>query len=147
MPKTALVFEGSTPAVSTADSGLSISELERYASEWFVNCEYEQLSPTTIEVRRIFLKNLLWFLQHRKFQTCDTSELKQFMLYLGTGHEEPGGRWGNPHLKKPLRPHSIKDYHTCLLYSSSGWLRRRLLMPRQWNASSLPKLVKKSSSR
>jgi site-specific recombinase XerD len=40
---------------------------------------------------------------------------------LSKGHEEPGGRFGNPQLKKPLRPISIKDYYVNF-YSLFKWI-------------------------
>jgi len=101
-----------SPLVCTS---LDTADVERYSQEFLLNCKYQQLSATTIEVRRIFLKNLIWFLKHRGFTECATSpQLREFFLYLRTGHEEPCGRWGNPNLRKPLRPVSVKDYYICL---------------------------------
>jgi integrase/recombinase XerD len=107
MARRALVSESPSTTISTG-------ELEQYTQEWLLHCEYEQLSKTTIEVRQVFLKNLIWFLNHRQIEQCGTSELRQFFLYLRNGHEEEGGRWGNKQLTKPLRPVSIRDYHICL---------------------------------
>ena len=39
-------------------ANLSTAEIERYSQEFLLNCRYLQLAETTIEVRRIFLKNL-----------------------------------------------------------------------------------------
>ena len=41
-------------------------------------------------------------------------ELRQFLAYLNKGHEEPGGRFGNPQLTHPVRPRTVKDYHSHL---------------------------------
>ncbi len=93
---------------------LSIEELQRATQDWLFECEYRFQSPASLESKRVFTKNLLWFLNHRGYQKCGLPELRQFFLYLMHGHEEPGGRFGRHHLNRPLRPVSIKDYHTCL---------------------------------
>lgn len=38
----------------------------------------------------MFLKNLLWFLEHRQEETCGTPQLRAFFHYLRHGHEEAG---------------------------------------------------------
>lgn len=92
-------------------SPLETANLKQCADEWFVFCDYQQFSPRTLEARRMFMRNLFWFLDHRSYTHCDKRELQQFFHYLRTGHEETGGRWGQPKLTKPLRPISVKDYH------------------------------------
>ncbi|HEX8237720.1 MAG TPA: tyrosine-type recombinase/integrase [Abditibacteriaceae bacterium] len=79
-----------------------------------MDCEYRLQSPRTVETRRVFLKNLLWFLEHRGFTDCDTRELRRFFHYLRHGHEEKGGRWSNKQLKASVRPETVKDYWVCL---------------------------------
>ena len=106
----------STPNLSTA-------ELSRLANDWLLDGQFRLHSPNTVATRRIFIKNLLWFLQRRGFASCGKSELKQFFVYLSNGHEEPDGRWGNSQLKKPLRPISVKDYFVNLA-SMFDWLVR-----------------------
>lgn len=101
--------------VSTSPaSSVSVVDLEQYIEEWLIDCDCKQHSPRTNDTRRIFTKNLLWFLRHRGFDRVGLAELRQFFLYLRTGHEDAGGRWGNSQCTKPLRPISIKDYHTCI---------------------------------
>ena len=68
-------------------------------------------SPRTIQTRRIFLGRLLWFLRYRRYSNCGTTELRQFLHYLMRGHEQPGGRWGNPQFKSEVRPITVKDYY------------------------------------
>ncbi len=79
-----------------------------------MECEYRFHSPRTLETRRVLLKNLVWFLNHRRFGSCDTRELKQFFHYLRHGHEEPNGRWGNKQWKDSVRPETVRDYWICL---------------------------------
>ncbi len=90
--------------------GISRHDLSNFANDWLLDGQFRLHSPNTIATRRIFIKNLLWFLERRRFEHCGVTELKHFFIYLSNGHEEPGGRWGNSQLKKPLRPISIKDY-------------------------------------
>lgn len=91
-------------------ASLAVPDLSRLANDWLLDGQFRLHSPCTIATRRVFIKNLLWFLKKHNFQQCGSIELKQFFVYLSNGHEEPGGRWGNPQLKKPLRPISVKDY-------------------------------------
>ena len=89
---------------------LSVPDLSHLANDWLLDGQFRLHSPSTVATRRVFIKNLLWFLKERNFRQCGTTELKHFFVYLANGHEEPGGRWGNPQLKKALRPISVKDY-------------------------------------
>lgn len=84
--------------------------LERYGQEYLLDCDYRLQAASTIAARRIFLKNLVWFLRHRGFDSCGTSELRQFFVYLARGHEEEGGRFGNKQLTRAVRPITHKDY-------------------------------------
>ena len=90
--------------------GISRGDLSQFANDWLLDGQFRLHSPNTVATRRVFIKNLLWFLERRGFGHCGATELKHFFVYLSNGHEEPGGRWGNPQLKKPLRPISVKDY-------------------------------------
>ncbi len=100
--------------VGNKEFGISTIQLESMVEDWLLDCEYRLQSPRTLEVRRMFLKNLLWFLRHRGATCCDTAQLKEFFLYLRHGHEDAGGRWGRKHLNKPVRPITVKDYWVCL---------------------------------
>lgn len=94
--------------------GLAVGDLERLVKDYLLDCDYRMQSPRTIETRRIFFQNLLWFLRHRKMTVCGTAELRQFFSYLQHGHEEPGGRWGQARYKRPVRPITVKDYYVNL---------------------------------
>jgi site-specific recombinase XerD len=59
----------------------------------------------------MLLKKLEWFLTDREKETCSTLELREFLAYVRNGHLEPGGRWGNPHSTRPVRPRTVRDYH------------------------------------
>lgn len=87
---------------------IAIDRLEKFAADWILEGEFRSHSPKTVENRRIFVKNLLWFLNTNNHQSVDSRSLKEFFIYLSKPH--PEGRWGNPRLTKPLRPISEKDY-------------------------------------
>lgn len=98
-------------AVSPASSpAISTDLVERFAQDYLLDCDYRLHSAHTIAARRIFLKNLVWFLHHRGYPCCSAAELRQFFVYLAHGHEEVGGRFGNKQLKRAVRPITHKDY-------------------------------------
>jgi site-specific recombinase XerD len=106
-----LELTGSKTGFSTDTAvSLSVPDLSRLANDWLLDGQFRLHSPNTVATRRVFIKNLLWFLKERNCRQCGPTEMKQFFVYLSNGHEEPGGRWGNPQLKKALRPISVKDY-------------------------------------
>lgn len=78
------------------------------------DCELRLFSPSTITTRRVFFRNLGWFLRTRGFESCGTWEIRQFLYYLAHGHENEGGRFGKPELSSPARPVTIKDYYLAL---------------------------------
>ena len=121
MTETALNSALSKTPQTPQQGDVSTVDLERLAQDYLLDCDYRMQSPRTIETRRIFIKNLLWFLKKRGFARCGTRELRQFFSYLQHGHEEPGGRWGRDNLVKTVRPITVKDYYVnlCCLFN---WL-------------------------
>jgi integrase/recombinase XerD len=101
-------------AKQTEEISITLDVLQVWAEEYFRDCELRLFSPNTIAIRRIFIQNLLWFLHEKGYSKCDTLALRQFFYYLNHGHEEPGGRFGLPHLNKPVRPVTVKDYYRTL---------------------------------
>lgn len=108
-------------AVTTADLG-------HLAQEYLNDCDLRLQSPRTVETRRVLLGNLLWFLRERDYPTCGVTETRHFLHYLMHGHEEPGGRFGNKHLTRPVRPVTVMDYYTCLR-SLFDWLVAQRVIP------------------
>jgi hypothetical protein len=92
----------SNESFGSRSAAIATSKLEGLARDYLLDCDYRMQSPATIATRRVFLERLVWFLQHRQYQVCGTAELRQFLSYLMHGHEEPGGRWGNPRFNKPV---------------------------------------------
>jgi integrase len=98
------------PTDAAAAGAIATPLVERFAQDYLLDCDYRLHSPKTVAIRRIFLKNLVWFLHHRNHQHCGPTELRQFFVYLAHGHEEEGGRFGNRQLKRTVRPITHKDY-------------------------------------
>jgi hypothetical protein len=54
-------------APSGSPGALPVDDLERFASDYLTDCDYRLQAARTIETRRIFIQNLLWFLRHRDY--------------------------------------------------------------------------------
>jgi site-specific recombinase XerC len=46
---------------------------------------------------------------------------REFLQYVSHGHEEPGGRWGNPQQKRPVKPATLAMFH-CELRALANWM-------------------------
>lgn len=105
-----------TKILSNANSVTQLfpNHLPQHLDTYLHQCELSLHSPKSIYTRRVLIGCLIWFLNHREFRKCDTSELQQFFHYLMHGHEEPGGRFGNPRLTRPASPATVRDYYICL---------------------------------
>lgn len=114
MQNTAPYFTPRKPTSSSIYATISVAELTRHAQDWLYDGEYRNHSPRTIEAKRDVVKKLLWFLEHRQYSTCGTPELRQFLAYITTGHLEPGGRWGNPHMTRAVTPRTVASYYVYL---------------------------------
>ena len=118
MKKTALPFTNSekriqsaNTKVSTSEPAIPIAELSRHIEDWLIDGTISEHSPRTLEVRRHAMDKFLWFLREHGYAACSLCEIRRFFAYLQTGHLEPGGRWGNPHQTKPLRPVTVQTFH------------------------------------
>ena len=107
MTKTELLLAKPTDSVSTAC-------LPSHVQNWLFDCEYRNVSDTTIAKYRTMTNNLKWFLEDKKLEVCSKRELQQFILYVRKGHEDPRGRWGNKHNTRPARPSTVGTYFTVL---------------------------------
>lgn len=93
---------------------LSLPDLEYYAEGWGYDGEARMLAKSYVAKRRDVLAKLVWFLKRREATACGLPELRAFLAYLRTAHEEPGGRWGNPREVDPLSAGTVKLYYTML---------------------------------
>ena len=46
----------------------------------------------------------------RRFGPCGTLQLRAFLAYVSTGHEQAGGRWGNPQMQRAVLRRSVHVY-------------------------------------
>jgi site-specific recombinase XerD len=99
------------PRFTVSETALTVFNLERFADGWLLAGDIDQHSPRTIQNRREIVAKLVWFLRRERLEICGTHELRQFLAYLTQGHKEPGGRWGNPRMIRPVNPRTVKDYH------------------------------------
>lgn len=114
MPKKAFTSSSSEPR-------LSLSQLRRIYDEWALDCQLKQFSAKTLDCRKVMLAKFFWFLESRSYSEVGAAEIKYFLGYLATGHTEPGGRWGNPRLTKPMRPVSVRTYYRAL-HAFCAWM-------------------------
>lgn len=97
--------------LTDSTSSLTLRALESYAEQWLLSCEIAQHSEATLANRRLYVKNLLWFLRRYKHETCDVEELRAFFAYLSNKKPDPGGRWGNPQETKPVKSSTVLTYY------------------------------------
>ena len=102
---------------------LSLAELTEGSEEWFYALEARQCSPRTIEVRRIMVRNMLWYFARRGVERVGTLQMRELLSHVKNGHTEPGGRWGNPQGNRPNSERTVRDYYTHLR-SLFRWLVR-----------------------
>jgi site-specific recombinase XerD len=102
------------PRYAKTDDMISIKNLDRYGRGWLLDGEIRQLSNRTIEARTFLLDKLLWHLRRNESEGCGALELKQFLAYISTGHDDPEGRWGNSQCRTKVRPRTVETYFTNL---------------------------------
>lgn len=99
---------------TAGDDPLMPSEVERYWNDWLHDCHGKGYSPKTIQFRADELTRLMWFFENIEYEgktgLCDVRALREFLAYVRHGHQQPGGRWGNPRLTRAARPLTIHRY-------------------------------------
>jgi site-specific recombinase XerD len=115
MRKTALSFTVSPAAISPSPDGfLPVAALPRLVDSWLLVGDINRHNPCITENRRLSLGQFVWFLNQRGLTHCGPHDVRAFLHYLTRGHEEPGGRWGNPRLTKTTKPSTVRSHHTTL---------------------------------
>ncbi|MDR3707197.1 MAG: tyrosine-type recombinase/integrase [Capsulimonadaceae bacterium] len=99
------------PRFTVSEAEISASDLRRAAEGWLLDGDIRQHSSRTQGNRREIVEKLLWFLDDQKLDVCGVNELRRFLAYVTRGHEDPRGRWGNPRMKRPVRPRTVHTYH------------------------------------
>lgn len=107
MQKTAPRFSNSGSPVG---SSISVDELEMQLQNWLEEGQIRYWSKRTLDDRKQNTGKLLWFLRERGFTSCGVRELRAFLAYLTTSHEQPGGRWGSG-ARQPLSPGRVHKYY------------------------------------
>lgn len=92
---------------------LSLRELEDHADGWLIDLEIRQASKATLALRRLIVKNLVWYLRQFEHAECSTNTLRRFFQYLGREPGE-GGRWGNEQKTRAVKPGTVATYHRAL---------------------------------
>lgn len=100
---------------------LTAKQVRDLKDGWVLDGEIRQLSRRTLDERREVLGKLSWFLAYRELSHCGKPELRAFLAYVARGHEEPGGRWGNPRMVKPVSPRTQAAYFR-VLHTFFGWV-------------------------
>lgn len=95
-------------AVAGPYDTLTLPELRYAVESWLLDSE-ARLSPKTTRDRRWLTDKLLWWLERDEASACGKRELQRFFVYVRTGHEEEGGRWGAGETS-PVRPQTAANY-------------------------------------
>ena len=90
------------------------SALPGLRDSWLLACEIRQCTSSTLRNRKGLIDRLIWFGNERGLTVLDTPALEGFFQYLLHGHEQPGGRWGNPLENTPVKAGTVATYHRIL---------------------------------
>lgn len=101
-------------APSAPRAALPAASLTRWGEGWLLDCELRRHSPATGGLRRMILKNLVWLAVRESWTDIGKEQVRVFLGYLSTGHQDVGGRWGNPQMTRPVRPITVHTYHSHL---------------------------------
>lgn len=79
-----------------APVGVSVTQIKGFAENWVREGLRRGLSPKTVQARKFTTGKYVWYLE-QEAQTSDAAgkeAVEAFLLYVETGHERTGGRWG-----------------------------------------------------
>lgn len=93
---------------------LPASSLDKQIKNYIVDGQIQQCSPRTCGNRQDRLRPLVIYVQRNGFPEVGAQELRGFFAHLTSGHDEPEGRFGNPKLKKPVTPGTVRSYYSTL---------------------------------
>ncbi len=89
---------------------LSRQDIEGYGQQWLYDCQFRQHSPRTTEFRQHVIDKLVWYLDQQSQTICQAADIRGFLAYVTTGHQQPGGRWNNRIMTKPVKPATVHRY-------------------------------------
>jgi integrase/recombinase XerC len=81
-----------------------LPQLLELGALWVQDAEDAARSPRTIGGYRDLVRRVGWLAEREGWGEVGPDEVREFLAYVRDGHEEPGGRWGNPRNSKNLRP-------------------------------------------
>lgn len=91
-----------------------VTVIARYCEDWISEAEYLQQSPETIVGKRDALKKFLWWIEQNRCEDVGAREIRRYLVYIGNGHLQEGGRWGNAQMTKPASARTIQYYFNYL---------------------------------
>lgn len=112
--------QGFRKTLGAESASIPTSHLAKLTSSWLIVGDISRHSDRYLESRKDLMGKLLWFLETKKLDECDTDSIRLFMQHVQHGHKEPGGRWGNPRMTRPTKPRTSKNYYG-ILRSFFNW--------------------------
>ncbi len=104
-------FTGSPQTAQTPPiDALPVRLLPTLISQYLLDGDMSRHSARTAASRRDLLGKLDWFAAREQISTLDTASLRLFFHHVTHGHEEAGGRWGNPRMTRPTKPGTVATY-------------------------------------
>jgi integrase len=102
-------------AFTSADSEtICLSDFREFFEGWMLDGEVRANSPHTQSIRRFVFTKFLWYCRHFEVEAVSSLTIRQFLAYLVRGHEQEGGRWGNPRETQPVKPATVHGYYRVL---------------------------------
>ncbi len=97
------------PAETPKDA-VPVTLLRTLTRSYLLDCDMNRHSERTTTARRDLLAKLAWFLDREGITLLDVHALRAFFHHVTHGHEEPGGRWGNPHMSRAASAGTLATY-------------------------------------
>jgi site-specific recombinase XerD len=104
----------SSPTASATASLLPASRLAPLVESFVLASDIARHSERTLATKRERLGRIVWFAKREGWDTVSIVEMRAFFAYLNHGHKQPGGRWGNPRMTKPITSGRVKSYYSTL---------------------------------
>ncbi len=126
------------------ENSVSITNIERLAQGYLLNCRAEGKSPKTLAIYEMVLKNFIWYWHRNGFpvqpQKISSIHVRQFLWYLASETD----RWGtgNPRTKKIATQATVLGYYRTLKTFFS-WLELEQLIEKNPFANLKPPKAEK----
>jgi len=107
-------MEKTAPPLAKTGGRISTQELAGHVQGWLMDGRIRQWSARTLASRKDLLEKFLWFLKQQECESVGRAEVRAFLAYVSTGHEDAGGRWGNAACRAAVRPVTVVSYYNIL---------------------------------